>query len=87
MAKDDRGRILQHGGFHGYIHWPVLPYHELHMSDYYLCYGHGVAEYIGELRTDHDMYSNIKIADPVTVGSSSLDSLVQMHTKDAFRGS
>ena len=67
--------VAQHGGFVGYLEYPMLPFSELQLADYFLCYGDGVRETVERLGVDHVRTNALRAAQPSTVGSAALDRL------------
>ena len=66
----------QHGGFLGYVDFPMQRFCDMGLPDYYLSYGRGVSEAM-------ERFSGQTI--PVTIGSSDLDRLMTAHRKPGRR--
>lgn len=67
---------FQHGGAYGYLDVPVAE-HELLGTDYFFCYGPGVAEFYEKPSPSAHLSSDVPRPIPIPIGSPSLDTLKQ----------
>jgi hypothetical protein len=66
----------QHGGAYGYIEFPMAEYIDLCGADVFLAYGPGTSSYLERPSTVAGVKPDDQRAEPITVGSPTLDRLV-----------